>query len=120
MIRYINCFRKHPDISDADFRDYWEGAEFDELIEKVAVFTQAKRYTKNLTLQVDMGESLIKERGLSHPYDGTVEYYWDNAAHLEGIYASAEAHQLIEQVRRYQGQFIDLAGSTAFFTELKD
>ena len=120
MIRYINCLRKHADISDADFREYWEGAEFNDLIEKVAALTQARHYSKNLTLRVNMADNLIKERGLAQPYDGTVEYYWDNASHLEGIYASAEAHQLIGQMQRYQSQFIDLANSTAFFTELKD
>ena len=120
MIRYINCFRKHPDLSDADFRDYWQSAEFDELIKKVGDLTRARRHSKNLTLQVDIGESLLEERGLAHPYDGTVEYYWDNAAHLQDIHASQEAQALIEQVRRFQSQFIDLAGSTAFFTELEE
>lgn len=120
MIRYINCFRKAPDISIEDFRDYWQGAEFDELIKKIAALTGAVRYHKNLTLQVSMGEDLVSDRGLAQPYDGILEYYWENAHHLPEVYASDEARALTEQVNRYQSQFIDLSNSTAFFTEHLD
>ena len=117
MIRYINCFRKLPDISIEDFRDYWQGAEFSDLVKKVATLTGARRYEKSLTLQVSMGNLLISDRGLASPYDGILEYYWDNANHLAGIYETAEAEALLQQVQRFQSQFIDLANSTAFFTE---
>lgn len=120
MIRYINCFRKLQDLSAEDFREYWQGAEFDELISKVAELTGAIRYEKALTLDVSMGEHLISDRGLARPYDGIVEYYWDNAHHLPEIYATEEARALSEQATAYQGQFIDLANSTAFFTEYED
>lgn len=120
MIRYINCFRKAPDLSAEDFREYWQGAEFDELIQKIARLTGAVRYSKSLTLQVGMGEDLVSDRGLAQPYDGIVEYYWENAQHLTEVYATEEARALSEQITRYQGQFIDLANSTAFFTELQD
>ena len=120
MIRYINCFRKAPDLSAEDFREYWQGAEFDELIQKIAGLTGAVRYSKSLTLQVGMGDELVSDRGLAQPYDGIVEYYWENAQHLPEVYATEEARALSEQITRYQDQFIDLANSTAFFTELQD
>ncbi|MDH3691846.1 MAG: EthD domain-containing protein [Gammaproteobacteria bacterium] len=117
MIRYINCFTKDPALSTQDFRAYWQSAEFDELIKKVAKFTSAVRYSKNLTLQVSMGEHLASDRGLAQPYDGIVEYYWESAQHLPNIYASGEGQALSEEAILYQSQFIDLANSTAFFTD---
>ncbi len=120
MIRYINCFRKASDISIEDFREYWQGAEFDELIRKSVELTEAIRYSKNLTLQVSMGDHLISDRGLDQPYDGILEYYWENAHHLPDVYASEEGRALVQQTARYQSQFIDLAHSTAFFTEHED
>ena len=120
MIRYINCFRKAPDLSTEDFREYWQGAEFDELIRKTVKLTGATRYSKNLTLQVSMGEHLLSDRGLDQPYDGILEYYWENANHLPEIYAREETRALVQQTTRYQSQFIDLAHSTAFFTEHED
>ncbi|MFQ5644166.1 MAG: hypothetical protein ACE5FQ_10790 [Thiogranum sp.] len=120
MIRYINCFRKAPDLSTEDFREFWQGAEFDELIGKIVALTGAVRYSKSLTLQVSMGEDLVSDRGLAQPYDGILEYYWDNAQRLPEVYATEEARALSEQFTRYQGQFVDLASSTAFFTEYQD
>jgi len=117
MIRYINCFRKKPGVSAEEFREYWNGAEYNELIEKIAAFYQAARYAKNLTLDVEMGQKLISDRGMSEPYDGIIEYYWDNAQQLSALYESPEAQTLTGQISKYQGEFIDLGRSTAFFTE---
>lgn len=117
MIRYINCFRKKSGVSAEEFREYWNSAEYSELIEKIAAFYQAARYAKNLTLKVEMGQKLISDRGMSEPYDGIIEYYWDNAQQLSALYESPEAQALAGQISKYQGEFIDLALSTAFFTE---
>ena len=117
MIRYINCFRKKSDVSAEEFREYWNGAEYNELIEKLTAFYQAEHYAKNLTLKVEMGQKLISDRGMNEPYDGIIEYYWDNAQQLSALYESPEAQTLAGQIRKYQGEFIDLARSTAFFTE---
>jgi hypothetical protein len=117
VIRYINCCRKLPELSNDDFRDYWQGAEFSELVRKVAQLTNASHHEKNLTLKVDMGRHLIEDRGLGEPYDGIIEYSWENAGHLESIYSTEEAQALLQQMQRFQSQFIDLKNSTAFFTE---
>ncbi len=117
MIRYINCFRKKPDVSPQEFREYWCGAEYNELIAKLADFYKAARYTKNLALTVEMGQRLISDRGMDKPFDGIVEYYWDSAHQLSTLYETAEAHALTEQVRKFQSDFIDLSRSTAFFTD---
>ena len=117
MIRYINCFRKKPDVSAEEFREYWNGAEYNELIAKIAAFYQAVHYAKNLTLKVEMGQKLLSDRGLSEPYDGIIEYYWDNAHQLSTLYESPEAQALGAQMEKYQNDFIDLSRSTAFFTE---
>ena len=117
MIRYINCFRKKAGVSAEEFREYWNGSEYNELIEKIAAFYQAERYAKNLTLQVEMGQKLINDRGMSEPYDGIIEYYWDSAHQLSSLYESPEAQALGGQIGKYQSEFIDLSRSTAFFTE---
>ena len=117
MIRYINCFRKKPDVSQQEFRERWCGAEYNELIEKLADYYQVVRYTKNLALKVEMGQRLISDRGMDEPYDGVIEYYWDNAHQLSALYETPEARTLTEQVAKYQNEFIDLSQSTAFFTE---
>jgi hypothetical protein len=117
MIRYINCFRKKSGVSAEEFREYWNGAEYNELIETIAAFYQAARYAKNLTLKVEMGQKLLSDRGMSEPYDGIIEYYWDNAHQLSALYETPQAQTLGEQIGKYQSEFIDPSRSTAFFTE---
>ncbi|MEN8803808.1 MAG: EthD domain-containing protein [Thiogranum sp.] len=117
MIRYINCFRKKSGVSAEEFRECWNSTEYNELIERIAAFYQAVRYAKNLTLRVEMGQKLISDRGMSEPYDGIIEYYWDNAHQLSTLYETPEARILGEKIGKYQNEFIDLSRSTAFFTE---
>jgi len=117
MIRYINCIRKNADISLEEFREYWCGPEYKELLDKVASYYQATRYSRNLTLKVGMADRLISDRGLGEPYDGTIEFYWENAQPLSALYDSPQAQTLAEQINKFQSVFIDLSRSTAFFTE---
>ena len=117
MIRYINCFRKKPGMSDEEFRKYWCNERFNELVGQVAALSNAARHTKNLALKVQATEQLIEDRGIGEPYDGILEYWWEDASQLMEKYQSPEAAALFEEIRQYQQQFIDLSRSTAFFTE---
>ncbi len=117
MIRYINCFRKKPGMSDENFRRYWCSAEFNDLVTKVSSLSNAVRHAKNLSLRVQATERLIEDRGIGEPYDAVLEYWWRDAGQLMERYQSVEARDLFEKMTDYQNQFIDLSRSTAFFTE---
>lgn len=117
MIRYINCFRKKPGMSDEEFRKYWCSDEFNQLVSRVVELSNALRYAKNLTLRVQATERLIEDRGIGEPYDGVLEYWWQDASKLMDTYQSPQAVALLGEMSEYQQQFIDLSRSTAFFTE---
>jgi hypothetical protein len=117
VIRYINCLRKKPEISDDEFRRYWCDERFDALIQRVAALSGADRHAKNLTLKVQASRRLIEDRGTGEPYDGVLEYWWRDAAGLMETYESGEAKALVHEMSEYQNQFVDLSRSTAFFTE---
>lgn len=117
MIRYINCFRKNPDMSDEEFRRFWCSDHYNELVRELVKRSKAARYSKNLTLQVEATQKLIEDRGIGEPYDAVLEYWWDNAGRLMSFYESEEAHKLFQEMSDYQKRFIDLSRSTAFFTE---
>jgi hypothetical protein len=117
MIRYLNCLKKKSEITPEDFREFWNDAAFNELISEVANLSKAIRYTKDLVLQVEMGDRLLRDRGMSEPCDGVIEYYWESAAGLESLYETTQGQDLLGRIDHYQSQFIDLARSTAFFTE---
>jgi hypothetical protein len=64
------------------------------------------------------GNTLVKEtRGTRDPYDGVLEYWWDNAAHLVERTESPEGRALTGEMLAFQRQFVDLTSSTAFFVE---
>ena len=117
MIRFINCIRKSDNISMNDFRTYWHDQKFMDLIEKIVEFTKANRFEKNLTLQVEANTWAMEERGTGQPYDGVIEYWWDNAKEIVDLHDTPEAKALMEEMRSYQRQFIDFKRSSAFFTE---
>lgn len=117
MIRYINCFRKKAGLTDAEFRQYWSSTEFDKLVDRVVAFYGAERHAKNLALKVQATDELIDARGIGEPYDAVLEYWWNDARHLQERYESPEARLLFEEMGNYQAQFIDMSRSTAFFME---
>ena len=117
MIRFINCIKKRSDVSDEDFRRYWQDPYFDTLIVKVVTLIKPERYERNLTLKVQANELIQQERGSREPFDATIEYWWTNAQNLLQVYNSDEAAAVKKEMLTYQQQFVDLAQSCAFFTE---
>ena len=117
MIRFINCMRRKAELTPDQFRQFWNDPRFTVLIERVASFTGAARYAKSATLIVP-ANALVKEaRGTRDPYDGVLEYWWDNAAHLIERVENPAGRELAEEMLTFQSQFIDLPASTAFFVE---
>ena len=117
MIRYINCVRKREDISQDEFRRYWNSLEFQQLFEQLFLIVKPKGFAKNLTLQVSANEQIREHRGSSEPFDATIEYWWDNAAELMENWDTPEAYDFYNQMLEFQKQFIDIENCHAFFTE---
>lgn len=117
MVRFINCLKKRNDVSPEQFRKYWNDPRFAELMLRMQTLFKAKRATRNLTLQVQANVVVREERGSREPYDGVIEYWWDQARDLLDIADTPEARALREEMKAYQQQFVDFKASTGFFTE---
>jgi len=117
MVRFIHCVRKRDDISLEDFRAYWQSPEFDLLLQRMAQFIGARRYAKNATLAVDANLWVMEMRNLGEPFDGVIEYWWENAAHVMQVALTDSFQQLRDEIEACQGKFIALDRSLMFFTE---
>ena len=117
MIRHIKCIRKKPDLSDQEFRAFWNAPEFEDLNQQVATLAKAVRYSRNLALKVEATHRIIDDRGFVDPFDAVIEFVWDDASHLMKLYDTPEAQELREKIADFENQFIDRSRSTAFFTE---
>lgn len=117
MIRLITCLKRRADVGPAEFREFWQAPKFDELIGRVVAQTGAELSAKNLTLGVTANQMLVQDRGLGEPFDGVVEYWWNDAAHFETMYNEADSQALLSEMQDYQQQFADISASVSFFTE---
>jgi hypothetical protein len=117
MIRFINCMRRRAELTAEDFRRYWLDPRFDALVGRVVALTGAVRHARSAALIVEANVMVMEERGSREPYDGVLEYWWESAGHLMRLSQTAEYAALRREMLAFQGQFVDFAASTAFFTE---
>jgi len=117
MIRFINCMKRKPEFTTEQFREYWNDPQFTTLIERIAAQTGASLYAKNATLMVAANDLVRELRGSSEPFDGVLEYWWDNTTHLNELTETEEGRALADEMLDYQRQFVDLSASSAFFVE---
>jgi hypothetical protein len=117
VIRFINCLRRRPDQTIEQFRQHFDDPKFAALMQRTAALTGALRHAKHATLNVQANDLVRQQRGTSAPFDGVLEYWWDNAAHLLEKLNSPEGQALTKEMLAYQQQFVDLSDSSAFFTE---
>ena len=117
MIRYIKCIRKKSDISDEEFRAFWNAPEYEDLSQQLVTLTKPVRYSRNLALKVEATQRLIADREFIDPFDAVIELWWEDASQLMVLYETPEAQQLRQAIVDYENQLIDKSRSTAFFTE---
>ena len=108
-------------MTSEQFRQYLNDAKFDAIIGRVVEYTGAAGYSKNLTLIVSANQ-LIQERrgGSAQPFDGVLEYWWEDAARLNSVLHSPQCDLLMKSMLEYQREFVDLEKSCAFFTEAQE
>jgi hypothetical protein len=113
MIKYIQCLRRHPDLTPAEFRRHWE--EYKQLWQEVAARLAAERVAFTTTLAVDANDRIIIERGTDDPFDGIVETWANDAIDLQQRMTSPSFQGLQHQLVAKQHEFLDLGRCCFFF-----
>lgn len=116
MIRFIHCMKKRPELTIAEFREYWNSQEFTELMDRMTEMLGPVSVIRNLTFNIELNNSLMQERGAEEPFDGIIEFWLESAADLQNL-NNAEADALRAEMEAYQQQFVDFTESRRFFTE---
>ena len=118
MIRFIHCMRRRPELTAAEFREYWNSPEFADLVSRNATALGAVKVSRNLTYNIELTSLLMSERGSTEEaYDAIMEMWWLNPAELESIRDSAEVQKLQTEMKAYQERFVDFSRSQRFLTE---
>jgi uncharacterized protein (DUF1501 family) len=117
MIRLMHCIKKKDGVSTEDFRRFWNGAEFNELIDKMVGHALTVEVKKNLTLDIALNEALREERDAKDAFDATLEIVWQSGSDLSALTGNEEFQRLVDEMQAVQQDYIDFHESRRFFTE---
>lgn len=115
MIKFVMCAKRHPNLSRAEFQDYWLN-HHGPLFKKFADTYKALRYVQSHTIDSPLNENIRKSRGLLEPYDGIGEIWWRSEEDFIAAISSPEGQKLREMFIEDEARFIDMKASSAFFT----
>ena len=117
MIKFIHCIKAKPELTAAEFRKFFRSDELLSLIQRMATLTNAVDYKLGLRLEIEINVELMRSRNGAAPFDGVIEILWENGKELMQFTASEEFQGVMEQMDRYQSQFVDFSRSSRFFME---
>ncbi|MCG8035592.1 MAG: EthD domain-containing protein [Candidatus Thiodiazotropha taylori] len=116
MIKFVMCLTRHPNISRAEFRDYWMNKHGPFFMRNAAVMG-AKKYVQSHTLDSPLNEALKQSRDMLPEYDGVAEVWFESAEALMDGMSTPEGQQLGETLLADEKNFIDHTKSSAFIVE---
>ncbi len=116
MIKLVYCVRKRTDLSQEAFARYWL-EQHGALVQSLAEALGARKYVQSHTVEPDMNEAILKSRGLSEPYDGITELWWDDLASYQATANSPAAREARRALLEDEATFIDFSRSRIFLTE---
>ena len=117
MVRFIHCMKARSDISDSDFRNFFNGQKMNDFIEKTIELTKPVGCKLSLTLKIEANTMLLEERGGEEPFDGLIEMWWEKGSDLMKIRETEEFKQVMEEAVEFQKQFVDFSRSSRFFVD---
>ena len=115
MIRLTFVLRRKPDISRAEFQQYWREVH-GPLVAKSSTALNILRYVQVHTLDDPINDQLAEARGgMEEPYDGVAEVWWPNRAALTSTFENAAGQAAAQELVEDEARFIDLAHSPLWF-----
>ena len=114
MIKFVQCVKKKPEMTVADFRGHWR--EYREKIRALAEVIGAFKCAESTTLTVEQNLEIMAARGTAEPYDAVLEIWLENARAADERLGTPEAQKLLSDLQSFQESSVDLASSAFFFT----
>jgi uncharacterized protein (TIGR02118 family) len=115
MIKLVFCARRREEMSREEFQEYWLN-HHGPLFQKFAETYRAVRYVQSHTIDSPLNENLKKSRGLTDEYDGVGEIWWQSEKDFMEAISSPEGQELRKTFIEDEAKFVNLSGSSAFFT----
>ncbi len=117
MIRLLRCLRKRDDITDMEFRQFWQAQEYREIIDTCVSHSEGVSFQMNLVLKIDLNDEIKKTRGTDIEFDATVEIFWPSAKDSMDFFLTSQGQDLVAKLQAYESQFVDFTRSSISMTE---
>lgn len=117
MIRFVHCMKRRDEVSELEFRRFWNGAEFASLIDEMQALLKPVRVQRTLVLAVAANEELMRERQGAEPFDAMLEFWFESAKAFQGRRDDPAYLDLAARTEQLQSGFVDFSRSARFFTE---
>ncbi len=115
MIRLTFVLRRKPEMSRAEFQQYWRNVH-GPLVAKSSTALNILRYVQVHTLDDPINDQLAEARGgMEEPYDGVAEVWWPNRGALTSALENADGRAAAKELVEDEARFIDLAHSPLWF-----
>lgn len=120
MIRYLNCVKRAAGVSPEEFARFWEDESFVDMVRRTAALYKAENWSMGLGLKVEANLIILEMKDSEPPFDGMIEYNWQNGSDLASIFQSEEGIKLNKEMTEYQSRFVDFDASPQFFIQTQD
>ncbi len=115
MIRLVFALRRRPEMTRAEFQDYWLH-QHAPLVASVATDLKILRYVQTHTLDDPANQQAQSARGDMEPeYDGVAELWWASEQELEANSSVPAAQSAGAALLADEEKFIDLPNSPLWF-----
>ena len=113
MIKLIMCLCRRPEMSRAEFQDYWQN-QHGPFFQSNAGTMRSKKYIQSHTIDSPLNDGMRQSRGMLPEYDGVAEVWFDSEEDLMEAMGTAEMQELSAALLEDEGKFVDHSKSCAF------
>jgi len=113
MIKFMQCIRRKPQLSAAEFRKAWD--RYTMAWQELARLSEARRMVTSIGLEIDQNTAIRLARGTGTPFDGVLEIWWADGAQVKDYAEHPGLQEKLSAMRALQEEFADLGNSSFFF-----
>jgi len=117
VIKLFSCVRRSSEVSEDQFRKYWND-HHKNVLQGILARLSPKKSTHNLIGSLLTDKALLDLGAFSYDYDLITEVVWESEIDVLAVLSSIEGQEAIQHLACIDSDFIDLSRSSiAFFSE---
>ncbi|HIF08815.1 MAG TPA: EthD family reductase [Sneathiellales bacterium] len=117
MIKLSFCLHRLPNLSHAEFSDYWL-KQHGPLVRSHKDVLRIQRYVQTHGIDDDeLNGPLSKSRGGAEAYDGVAELWWKSKEDIMEVVADPAGQEALQILLEDEAKFIDLPRSPLWMSE---